>query len=142
MSTNVEDPRVLTEAMPFAHACGVEIQHASPKEVTGALAWSPERCTVGGVLHGGAVMTLADSVGAVCAFLNLPAGAATTTVDSNTSFLRALRSGGITAVSRPLHVGRTIVVVRTEVSDDEGRLVAHVVQHQAVRHPVRSEDTS
>lgn len=141
MSSTVEDPQVFAETMPFARACGVEIHDASPEQVTGELAWSADRCTVGGVLHGGAIMTLADSVGAVCAFLNLPGGASTTTVDSNTSFLRAVRSGGITAVSRPLHVGRTIVVVRTEVSDSDGRLVAHVVQHQAVRHPATKEET-
>jgi 1,4-dihydroxy-2-naphthoyl-CoA hydrolase len=128
-----ESPASLAAAMPFARACGVEIGQAGPGEVIGTLPWSEERCTAGGVLHGGALMTLADSVGGICAFLNLPPGATTSTVDSSTSFLRAIRSGNATAVCRPLHVGRTVIVVRTEVFDDDGRLAAHVVQTQAVR---------
>lgn len=124
--------RVLVDAMPFARQVGVELLQAEPGQVTGRLAWAPERCTVGDALHGGAVMTLADSVGAVCAYLNLPEGAGTSTISSATSFLRAVRGGSATAVSRPLHVGRTVIAVRTEVLDDENRLVAHVTQHQAV----------
>jgi 1,4-dihydroxy-2-naphthoyl-CoA hydrolase len=128
----IDEPQLLADAMPFARACGVEIEHAGPQEVRGTLGWDPDRCTVGGVLHGGALMTLADSVGAVCAFLNLPAGAQTSTISSSTSFLRAVRGGRVTAVSRPLHVGRSVIVVRSEGLDDDGRLVAHMVQHQAV----------
>lgn len=135
--TAAHDPQVLADAMPFAKACGVQIHEAGPDEVVGSLAWTEDRCTVGGVLHGGALMTLADSVGAVCAFLNLPAGAGTSTIDSATSFLRAVRGGSVKAVSRPLHVGRRLIAVRTEVSDSEGRLVAHVVAHQAVIQPER-----
>ncbi|MBA2575642.1 MAG: PaaI family thioesterase [Euzebyaceae bacterium] len=128
----------LEAAMPFARACGVRIERADPGEVIGRLTWSEERCTVGGVLHGGALMTLADSVGAVCAFLNVPAGATTSTLDSSTVFLRPVRGGTVTATGRPLRVGRTVVVVRTEVLDDDGRLAAHVVQTQAVHHMDRS----
>jgi acyl-coenzyme A thioesterase PaaI-like protein len=72
----------LIEAMPFSVACGVEVDVASPEEVTGRLAWQEDRCTVGGVLHGGALMTLADSLGAICAFLNLTDGATTSTLES------------------------------------------------------------
>lgn len=140
--TTTEELQVLADAMPFATACGVEIRAARPEEVTGALAWSAERCTVGGVMHGGALMTLADSVGAICAFLNLPEGATTSTIDSATSFLGAVRGGSVTAVSRPLHVGRTVIAVRTEVRDSDGRLVAHCVQHQAVRQPDTKENAS
>jgi 1,4-dihydroxy-2-naphthoyl-CoA hydrolase len=127
------DLTALAEAMPFAKAVGVELTAATRQEVTGTLAWTEQRCTVGGVLHGGAVMTLADSVGAVCAFLNLPPGATTSTVDSTANFLRAIRGGTASAVSRPLHVGRTVIVVRTEVFDADGHLAAHVVATQAVR---------
>ncbi|MDP9406301.1 MAG: PaaI family thioesterase [Actinomycetota bacterium] len=119
--------------MPFAQASGVEIVSAEPAGVTGRLAWASERCTVGGVLHGAALMTLADSVGAVCAFLNLPPGATTSTTTSSTCFLAAVRGGVVTAFSRPLQVGRTVVVVRTELFDADDRLVAHVVQTQSVR---------
>jgi 1,4-dihydroxy-2-naphthoyl-CoA hydrolase len=118
--------------MPFAKALGVELDQARPDEVRGRLAWSPERCTAGGVMHGGALMALADSLGAVCAYLNLPEGATTTTVSSTTSFVRAVRGGEVRATSRPLHAGRTVIVVQTDIVDDEGRLVAQVTQNQAV----------
>jgi len=100
--------------------------------VRGRLDWAPERCTAGGVLHGGALMSLADSVGAICAFLNLPEGASTATIESKTNFFRAVRGGHVDAVSRPLHVGRTSIVVQTELADAEARPVAIVIQTQAV----------
>ena len=64
------DPQALAAAMPFAVAVGAEVTAASAEEVRGRLAWAPERCTSGGVLHGGAIMALADTLGAICAFLN------------------------------------------------------------------------
>jgi 1,4-dihydroxy-2-naphthoyl-CoA hydrolase len=125
-------PEELLALMPFAAATGVELDRADPGEVTGRLAWAPERCTAGGLMHGGALMTLADSVGAVCAFLNLPPGASTATVSSTTSLVRAVRSGTVHAVARPAHVGHSFVLVQVEVTDDEHRLVAQVSQTQAV----------
>jgi 1,4-dihydroxy-2-naphthoyl-CoA hydrolase len=122
----------LLESMPFAVAAGVLLDSATPDEVRGRLPWAPERCTAGGLLHGGALMTLADSVGAVCAYLNLPPGAATSTVSSSTSLVRAVRGGEAHAVARPLHVGRSYILVAVEVTDDDGRLVAQVNQNQAV----------
>jgi uncharacterized protein (TIGR00369 family) len=94
--------------------------------------WREDRCTAGGVLHGGALMTLADSLGGICAFLNLPEGAGTSTIESKTNFLRAVKGGTARATARPLHVGRQTIVVQTEVRDDAGRLVAFVTQTQAV----------
>lgn len=128
-------PADLLTLMPFAAAVGIEITSAAPDEVLAALAWREDRCTAGGAMHGGALLTLADSAGAVCAFLNLPAGAATSTIDSSASLLRAIRGGTALAVSRPLHTGRSVIVVRTEISDDDGRLAVHVVQTQAVLWP-------
>ena len=118
--------------MPFAAASGVRIVRATADEVVGELDWAPERTTAGGVLHGGAIMTLADSVGAVCAFLNLPDGATTSTTSSSTAFVRGVRSGTATALARPLHVGRSTIAVVTEIRDESGRLVAQVTQSQAV----------
>ena len=118
--------------MPFAVATGVALDRASPGEVVGRLPWAPERCTAGDVLHGGALMTLADSVGAVCAFLNLPEGAGTSTIESKTNFLGAVKDGTITATARPLHVGGTTIVVETEVRRADGKLVGKVTQTQAV----------
>jgi 1,4-dihydroxy-2-naphthoyl-CoA hydrolase len=96
------------------------------------MAWQEERCTAGGVLHGGALMTLADSLGAVCAFLNIPEGAGTSTIESKTNFVRAVRSGAAHATTRPLHVGRQTIVLQTEIRDHDGKLVAFVTQTQAV----------
>jgi uncharacterized protein (TIGR00369 family) len=122
----------LTAMMPFAVSCGVEMEAAAPEEVTGRMAWAEERCTAGGILHGGALVTLADSLAAVCAFLNLPEGATTSTIESKTNFFRGVRSGHVHATARPLHVGRTTIVVQTDLTDDDGRRVAQVTQTQAV----------
>lgn len=122
----------LIKAMPFAERTGIALDTAGPDEVRASLAWTPDLCTVGGVMHGGALMAFADTVGAVCAFLNLPPGATTSTVQSGTNFFRAVRSGTVTAVSRPLHVGRSTIVVRTDLHDDERRPVASVTQTQSV----------
>ena len=86
-------------------------------------------------MHGGAVMTLADSLGAVCAFLNLPPGASTSTITSSTNFFRAVRDGEVVGTTRPLHVGRTTIVVQTELRDANDKLVALVTQTQAVLTP-------
>ena len=118
--------------MPFAASVGIQIAAASKDEVRGRLDWAPERCTPGGVLHGGALMSLADSVGAVCAYLNLPDGATTATIESKTNFFRAVRGGHVSALARPLHVGRTSIVVQTELTDAEAKPVGIVIQTQAV----------
>lgn len=131
----IPSPADLLALMPFAGACGVEVAEAGRDRVTGSLRWSPERCTAGGVLHGAALMTLADSLGALCAVLNLPAGATTSTIESKTNFFRGVRTGRAHAVTAPLHVGRSTVVVQTDITDDAGRRVAQVTQTQAVLHP-------
>jgi uncharacterized protein (TIGR00369 family) len=92
----------------------------------------PERCTVDTAMHGGVLMSLADSVGAVCAYLNVPTGAGTSTLESKTNFFRAVREGRLHATSRPLHVGRSFVVVQTDLADDQGRPVGQTTQTQVV----------
>jgi uncharacterized protein (TIGR00369 family) len=94
--------------------------------------WSAARCTIGGALHGGALMSLADGVGAICAFLNLPTGASTSTIESKTNFFRAIRDREAIATARPLHAGRTTIVVQTDIRDADDRRVALVTQTQAV----------
>jgi len=118
--------------MPFARLCGIELDEAVPDVVTGSVPWAPERCTAGGVMHGAAIMALADSLGAACAFLNLPEGAHTSTIESKTNFFRGVRDGAAHGASRPLHVGRSTIVVQTDITDDEGRRVAQVTQTQSV----------
>lgn len=122
----------LVALMPFSAALGVELDHAAADEVRGRLAWAPERCTSGGVLHGGVLMAFADSLGGICAHLNLPEGAATSTIESKTNFFRAVRGGEVHAVTHPLHAGRTTIVAQTDLRDDDGRLVAQTTQTQAV----------
>ena len=120
--------------MPFAVALGIELLEAGPDCVRGRLEWSHERTTTGGVMHGGALMALADTCGGVCAYLNLPAAArATATIESKTNFLRAVREGAATATSRPLHRGQTLIVLETEVARDDGELAAKVTQTQVYR---------
>ena len=80
-------------------------------------------------------MTLADSLGGICAFLNVPEGATTSTIESKTKFMRPVRAGTARAATRPLHVGRGTIVLLTEIRDDDERLVAVVTQTQAVLPP-------
>src|ERR1035438_526873 len=129
--------RELLALMPFAVSLGIELDAASAAEVRGHLAWSAGLCTAGGILHGGVLMALADSLGGICAHLNLPPGARTATISSSSVFLRGIQAGVVTAVARPLHAGRAVIVVQTELTDDGGQLAAQVTETQAVR---RSEE--
>ena len=122
---------VVNEQMPLGTTLGITTR-GGPEEVEARLDWKPELCTAGGVLHGGILMALADSAGAVCAFLNLPPGARTVTIESKTNFLGAVRKGHVVARARPLHEGRTTIVVETDVFDADGRRVARTMQTQAV----------
>jgi uncharacterized protein (TIGR00369 family) len=125
----------LRAAMPFADLLGLEVVAASSDEVRARLDWDESRCTAGGILHGGALMGLADSAGGLCAYLNLPAGASTATLESKTNFFRPVTQGHVEATSRVLHQGRTTIVVETELRDGYGRLAAKVTQTQAVLGP-------
>jgi 1,4-dihydroxy-2-naphthoyl-CoA hydrolase len=118
--------------VPLAVTLGITADAASPEEVVLSLDWAESLTTGGGVLHGGMVMALADTSGAVCAFLNLPEGAGTTTIESKTNFFAATRAGTVKAHSRPLHVGRRVIVVETEIRGDNGKLAAKTIQSQAV----------
>jgi uncharacterized protein (TIGR00369 family) len=132
--SNTSDPTQLVQStMPLCAHLGVEGVRADADQVVLTMQWRPELCTIGGLLHGGAVMALADSAGAVAAFLNLPEGAAgTSTISSSTSFLRGVKEGTVTATSTVLHRGRSTIAVETAVTDATGRLVAKVTQTQAV----------
>lgn len=128
-----EGTALFHQTMPFTKRLGIEVLAHGKELVRSRLAWEDSLCTLGGVLHGGVLMSLADANAAVCAFLNLPGDAkGTTTIESKTNFLRAVRDGYATATSRPLHPGRRVIVVETEIHDDGGKLVAKVTQTQAV----------
>lgn len=122
--------------IPFADTLGAELLEATPAVVRARLAWSPERCTTNGIMHGGAMMALADNCGGICAFLNMPDGAhGTATIESKTNFLGAVDGGAVTATTRPLHVGRTMAVLETELTREDGKLAAKVTQTQVFHYP-------
>lgn len=121
--------------MPLADHLGIETVASAKEEVRMRMPWRAELCTAQGVLHGGALMALGDSSGALCAVNNLPEGAWTSTIESKTNFFRAVREGYAEAVSTPLHVGRTTIVVQTDIFDQSGKRVARVSQTQAVLKP-------
>jgi uncharacterized protein (TIGR00369 family) len=129
------DTATLRQTMPLAEVLGAELVRADKDEVVLRMAWREDLCTSAGMLHGGALMALADTSGALCAFLNLPPGANTSTIESKTNFFRACRAGHVQARSTPLHAGRTTVVVETDLTDDAGKRLARVTQTQAVLHP-------
>lgn len=120
-----------TAALPFARLMGVEITSADKDRVEGRLRVRDDLCTAGGILHGGAMMAFADSLGAVGAFLNLSPGARTTTLESKTNFIGGAQVGTtVTAVSTPLHVGRRSSVWQTRLEGEDGKLVALITQTQ------------
>jgi 1,4-dihydroxy-2-naphthoyl-CoA hydrolase len=130
---NAELTEQARASMPLAGTLGLEVVTASPDEVHMRLEHQDRLCTAGGILHGGALMALADSAGGLCAFLNLPEGATgTATIESKTNFFRAVRDGHVDATARVLHSGRTTIVVETDLRDAAGKHVARVTQTQAV----------
>lgn len=131
------DHAQLVAAMPFAELLGATAVEATPDRVVMTLTHRAELCTAGGLLHGGVLMSLADSAGALCAFLGLPEGATTATTSSHTVLLRAVRSGTLTATARVVHRGRRDIVVETELTDSDGRPVSRTTQTQAVLPPRR-----
>ena len=122
--------------MPLAKTLGMRTDEYTADRVVVSVDWAPQLCTTNGIVHGGVIMALADSAGGGCAFLNLPAGATgTSTIESKTNFLGAVRSGTVTATSVPLHRGATTIVVETAVRDGSGKLIAKTIQTQLVVRP-------
>jgi 1,4-dihydroxy-2-naphthoyl-CoA hydrolase len=120
--------------LPFAELLGITIQSVDRDKVVAKMLVRDDLCTVGQTLHGGAVMSFADTVGAVATFINLPGDArGTTTLESKTNFLAAASVGGIvTATATPVHRGRRTQVWQTRIETGDGRLVALVTQTQMV----------
>ena len=119
--------------LPFAELMGIEFIEAAPERVVGAMNVREDLCTRPAVLHGGAIMAFADTLGAAGTILNLPEGAGTTTIESKTNFIAAAPLGSrVTGEATPLHRGRRTMVWQTRVTTAEGRLVALVTQTQLV----------
>jgi len=121
---------------PFAKMIGVRFTHASKERIEAELSVTPEHCTLPTNLHGGAIMAFADNLGGCGAFLNLPEGTSTSTVESKTNFLRPVPVGDTArGVATPVNIGRTLQVWKTEIFRGDGKLAAVVTQTQIVLHP-------
>jgi 1,4-dihydroxy-2-naphthoyl-CoA hydrolase len=123
--------RIKAASMPFAELMGVTFVEAGADVVKASLLVREDLCTAGHILHGGALMALADTLGAAATVLNLPPGAGTTTLESKTNFLAAARAGDtVIATARPVHRGRRTQVWQTRIETEGGRLLALVTQTQ------------
>jgi uncharacterized protein (TIGR00369 family) len=117
----------------FPGLMGVRLLEATPERVVAEMVVRPDLCTAGGILHGGAVMAFADTLGAVGTIVNLPPGKSTTTTDSSTKFMAGAKAGTtVRGESVALHRGRTTHVWQTSITNDAGRLCAQVTQTQLV----------
>ncbi len=128
------DPTAIKEMLngTLAALLGIRLIEASPDRVVAELAIRDDLRTVGGALHGGTLMALADTVGATATMLNLPPGAGTTTLESKTNFFAAGRAGLVRAEATPLHRGKRTMVWQTRVTDETGRLLSQTIQTQMV----------
>src|SRR6202163_1460875 len=125
---------IQSRPLPFAVLMGVTFTEALQDRVSATMLVREDLCTLGEVIHGGAVMALADTVGAAATIINLPEGAqGTTTIESKTNFIGAAKAGTtLRAVATPIHRGRRTHVWQTRVETAEGKLVAMVTQTQMV----------
>ncbi len=119
----------------FGTVLGLKVVEARKDKVVAEFDWRPDLCTVGGTLHGGALMAVADQVGATAAFMNLPAGAGTTTLESKTNFFAGCKAGKVRAEATPLHVGGRTSVWQTRLYDEAGKLLSQTLQTQLVLLP-------
>ena len=118
---------------PFARMIGVKMTLVTKERLEGELLVTPEHCTIPATLHGGAMMAFADNMGGCGAFINMPEGMMTTTVESKTNFLRPVPVGQrALAVTTPVHIGRSLQVWKTEISREDGKLAAIVTQTQMI----------
>jgi 1,4-dihydroxy-2-naphthoyl-CoA hydrolase len=128
-----EDLAQLTALMPFASQLGITILQASAERVVAVLPWKPELCTTGGVMHGGVLMSLADTIGALAVYLTLGDDETTATITSTTQMFRPVTGGRVKAEATVLHRGRTTATAQTSLFDTESRLVSQTTQIQAIR---------
>lgn len=130
----MSDPRLeaLGASMPFAKLVGLKFTAADKSRVQATVTVGADHCTAGSIAHGGFLMTLADCVGAIGAFLNLPEGAkGTTTTESKTNLIAAAPVGSVlTATAEPVSTGRRLQVWQTRIETAEGKLVALTTQSQ------------
>lgn len=119
----------------FAETMGIAFVEVTPERVVATIEMRPGLSTVGGTMHGGAIMAFADTIGAVGAVMNLPKGASTTTLESKTNFFSGCNAGTVRAECTPLHRGKRTSVWQTRVTAPDGRLMAQIIQTQMVLMP-------
>jgi len=118
---------------PFARMIGVHMTYVTKSRLEAELLVTPEHCTVPATMHGGAMMAFADNMGGCGAFLNMPEGMMTTTVESKTNFLRPVPVGQkALAVTEPVHIGKSLQVWKTEIRREDGKVAAIVTQTQMI----------
>ncbi len=125
--------QTLHTQMPLAHTMELEVLEATKDRTVTAADWQPRFCGMGGVLHGGFLMSLADGTGATLTFLSLRPGESTTTVESKTNFFRPVTGGKVCATSTLIHRGRTTIVIQTDITNETGSIVSRTIQTQIVR---------
>jgi 1,4-dihydroxy-2-naphthoyl-CoA hydrolase len=119
--------------LPFAKLMGIVITEVTPERVTAEIKVRDDLCTRPAILHGGAIMAFADTIGAYATVVNLPEGATTTTIESKTNFFAGVPLGDTAkAECTPLHRGRTTMVWQTKITRNDGKLCALVLQTQIV----------
>lgn len=133
LTTGHQFTELLHQQMPLSRVNQIVGVEAGTDRVVTVAEWREEYCGVGGVLHGGYLMAMADGTGATLAFVNLPEGTSTTTVESKTNFFRPVTEGIVTATATLVHKGRSTFVVQTDITNGAGALVCRTVQTQAVR---------
>ncbi len=120
----------------FPGLMGVRLLEVTEQRVSAEMEVRPDLCTAGGILHGGAYMAFADTLGAVGTVVNLPKGHRTTTTDSSTKFIAGAKAGSkVRGESIALHRGRRTMVWHTSVFNEEGKLCAVVTQTQLILQP-------
>lgn len=126
--------KFVCDLMPFAGVLGLRVVTSDKTGAVATAMWRADLCTSANILHGGALMAMADTIGALAAFNHLPEGAGTSTIESKTNFLRGgtEADGEITITATPIHTGRTTIVVQTDITRADGKLITRTTQTQAV----------
>src|SRR5215472_10135676 len=138
MPGNDADNEAMIEMMPFAAQLGIALEEAGPERVVATLPWAPELCTSSGIMHGGVLLSLADTVGALVVVLGLAEGEVTATITSTTQMFRPMTGGTVRAVGVLLNRGRTTATAQTSLYDTDDRLISQTTQIQAIRRPPTS----
>jgi uncharacterized protein (TIGR00369 family) len=125
--------RLASEPLPFAELLGIEFVSATVDRIVARMTVRPDLCTRPAVVHGGAIMAFADTLGAAGTIVNLAVGAGTTTIESKTNFIAPAPVGSrIIGEATPVHRGRRTMIWQTRVTSPEGRLIALTTQTQLV----------